>query len=79
MMDTHQPATTAIPPENIMPHSTRCHHTGRVEGSIPRRNVHRNVTHATASISKPKATATRSDQNVRATGGSMPEYLSSPS
>ncbi|KAG1481835.1 hypothetical protein G6F53_014114 [Rhizopus delemar] len=78
LMDTHQPGTTAMPPENIMPHSTRCHQTGRVEGSSPRRKVHTNVTQATASISRPNPTATRNDQKVNATGGSMPEYLSRP-
>ncbi|MCY1463356.1 hypothetical protein D9M71_812370 [compost metagenome] len=78
MTDTHHPATTAMPPENIMPHTTRCHQRGSVDGSSPRRNVHRKVTQATASISRPSPAATRSDQKVSATGGSMPEYLSSP-
>ncbi|MNV77436.1 hypothetical protein D3C71_1708530 [compost metagenome] len=61
-----------------MPHSTRCHQSGNVDGSSPRRKVHRNVTQATISISRPRPTATRNDQKVSATGGSMPEYLSRP-
>ena len=78
MIDTHQPATTAMPPENIMPHSIRSHPRGRPDGSSPRRQVHISVTQDATSISSPRPTATRRDQKVSATGGSMPEYLSSP-